>query len=268
MEIDLSKIKPSKDIKPPRIVLYGTPKAGKSTFASTIPNNIFLDLEGGSGALSVSRIGPESLSNYDDFKNTLKALYEQKHDFKVLTLDTLDKLEQIVFAQAAKEHSKDTIADVGYGAGYVTAQNIWHSILQGLDMLREERGMMILLVGHDVVKRYDDPLTESYDRYTLSLHDKTSSIIKNWTDVLCFVNNDVFVKKEDVGFKSVVKRATAGEKVLHTVESPAFLAGNRYGLPAELPFNWPSLQDALATAMADEEEIKPTKKTKTQKEGE
>lgn len=247
--LDISSIKPSKNIQAPRIVLYGTPKTGKSTFASTIPNNIFLDIENGSGALNVARIGADKLSTYDDFKNVLKSLYEQKHEFKVLTVDTLDTLEQLVFAQAAKEHGKNTIADVGYGAGYVTATNIWKSVLQGFDMLRDERGMMILLIGHDVVKRYDDPLTESYDRYALSLHEKTANILKNWSDVIGFVNNDVFVKKEEVGFKNSVKRATAGDKMIHVVESPAFLAGNRYGLPAEIPFNWPALQEALAAVM-------------------
>jgi adenylate kinase family enzyme len=247
--INLAAIKPSKAIKPPRIVLYGTPKSGKSTFASMIPDNLFLDIEGGSGALNASRINANELRSYDQFMTVLRSVYEQEHNFKSLTIDTLDTLEQLVFAQAAKEHSKASIADVGYGAGYVTAQNIWKDILQKFDYLRERKNMMIVLIAHDVVRRHDDPLTESYDRYSLSLHDKTSSLIKNWADVIGFVNNEVFVKKEEVGFKNTVKRATAGEKILHTVESPAFLAGNRYGLPAEIPFTWESFSSELFKAM-------------------
>lgn len=264
MELDLSTLKASKDIKPPRIVLYSTPKWGKTTLAASIPDNLLLDVEQGSGAVSVARIEKSELDTYQKFMTALKGVYEQKHKFKVCTIDTIDWLEDLVFQQAAAEHGKTSIADVGYGAGYVTAQNLWRQVLQGLDMLREERNMMILLLAHEKVVRYDNPLTESYDRYTLKMHDKTVGLIKEWSDAVLFANNETFVKSEDVGFKQKVKRATAGDRVIHTVESPAYVAGNRYGLPAELPATWDALEDALSTAMTEPQ----TKKTKNQKEGE
>ena len=252
MTIELSSIKASKNILPPRIVLYGTAKVGKSTFASTIPNNLLLDIEGGSGAVSVARVEREKLSTYDDLMAVLKSIYDQKHDFTCVTLDTIDVLEQLIFTQAAKEHGKASIADVGYGAGYVTAVNIWKQVLQGLDMLREERKMMVLLIGHDVVKRHDDPISESYDRYNINLHEKTGAILKAWADVIAFVNNEVFIKSEEVGFNAKVKRAKGGERILHLVESPAFIAGNRYGLPSEVGFSWDALSEALSNALLGE----------------
>ena len=43
MTINFSEIKASRKPLPPRIVLYGEPKIGKSTFCSQIPNALFLD---------------------------------------------------------------------------------------------------------------------------------------------------------------------------------------------------------------------------------
>ena len=255
----------SKAILSPRIVLYGTAKAGKTTFASTIPNNLLLDVEGGSGAVNIARVERESLDTYDKFMSVLKSVYEQKHDFSCVTIDTLDLLEQIIFTQAAKEHGKNSIADVGYGAGYVTAVNIWKQVLQGLDMLREERKMMVLLIGHDVVRRHDDPITESYDRYNINLHEKTGGIIKAWADIIAFVNNEVFIKSEEVGFNSKVKRAKGGERVLHLIESPAFIAGNRYGLPAEVNFTWDALSEVLTNTLMNNAQSSDVSATDTKK---
>jgi len=263
MTIELSTLKASKAILPPRIVLYGTAKVGKTSFAATIPNNLLLDIEGGSGAVNITRIEREKLDSYDKLMDVLKSVYEQKHDFSCITLDTMDVLEQLIFTQAAKEHSKNSIADVGYGAGYVTAVNIWKQVLQGLDMLREERKMMVLLIGHDVVKRHDDPISESYDRYNINLHEKTGAILKAWADVIAFVNNEVFIKSEEVGFNQKVRRAKGGERQLHLIESPAYIAGNRYGLPDTIDFTWDALSEELSKALLeDATEKKSSKKTK------
>ena len=39
------------------------------------------------------------------------------------------------------------------------------------------------------------------------------------------------------------------DRVLHTVESPAYVAGTRYGLPDELPLDWASFIDAFNTVL-------------------
>lgn len=255
--VDFTAIKPVKAILPPRLVWYGPPKIGKTGEAAKIPNNIIFDIEGGSGFHKATRVEKSDLSTFDAFMGALGDLYSQEHNFTTLTIDTVDWLEVLVFEQAAKEHGKSSIADVGYGAGYATAQTIWKQVLSALDDLRLHKGMMIILLAHDAIVRYDNPLTESYDRFTIKLrnNDKGSSsasIIKEWSDGLFFINKETFVVKKKEGLKEVKKAGTSNQVYFHTQESPAFLAGNRFGLPAQIPFNWDALNAELNKVLTAE----------------
>jgi hypothetical protein len=40
-----------------------------------------------------------------------------------------------------------------------------------------------------------------------------------------------------------------GERLLHLVERPAYIAKNRYGFPETIPLSWQAFSDALAAAM-------------------
>ena len=40
-------------------------------------------------------------------------------------------------------------------------------------------------------------------------------------------------------------KAIAGDRVVYTVEKPAFLAKNRYGLPEEMPFEWKVIREEM-----------------------
>ncbi|MFN9291017.1 MAG: DEAD/DEAH box helicase, partial [Planctomyces sp.] len=43
--------------------------------------------------------------------------------------------------------------------------------LTGLDWLRKEKGIGIILLAHCAIKKHQDPTAESYDRYQPALHD-------------------------------------------------------------------------------------------------
>lgn len=254
MSINLAERKPTKNIMPPRIVLYGPPKIGKTTLVSQIPHNIMLDFEGGSGAVDMARVEKNELSTYDEFLGVLQGLGEQEHNFSAVTLDTADWLEALIFTEAARQHNKTSIADVPYGAGYVTAQNLWRQTLEILDYLREHKGIMPILLAHEQQKLYSNPMGDNYDRFGLKLrtNDKgasSESIIKEWSDVIGFINRETFVTKEKNGLKESKKGKTNDRVFIHLQETPAFLAGNRYGLPAQVEFSWEALSAALTTAL-------------------
>ena len=258
MTIDLTNLKATKETLPPRVLVYGPEKIGKSALLAEMPDTIFFDIERGTGYIKAARY-PGPLDTYADFTQGLQHLAEQKHNFSSLVVDTGDRLEEIIHKQAALEHGKKTVADVDYGKGYATAENIWREALSGFDYLREERGIAIFLICHAAIKRYDNPVVGSYDRYNICLHENTKGggsgdLVKHWVDATLFVNYEIFKKSEDAGFKKKINTAIGGGRNIYCQESPSFVAGNRWGISQPIPYNdeasaWALLSDAIAKGM-------------------
>lgn len=232
---------------PPKIVLYGTPGIGKSTFAASAPNPLFFNIEDGLGSIDVDQL---KVNDFYDFMGKLALFYKEDHDYKTLVIDSIDWLEGLIFEQvcdgqnALNPHKKiKNIEDIGYGKGYIYAIEHWERFLNALTQIRDHKQTNIILLAHNHIKRYDDPLRESYDRHSLKLHQKAAAIVMEWSDCLFFADKKVYILKEEVGFKKQINRAKSdNERILHTEESAAFLAKNRYSLPEEIPFVWSEVE--------------------------
>ncbi len=243
MAIDLSSIVKQPGKKPPRIILYGVPGIGKTTFAAQFPGPIFLLTEDGLGNLEVPHF--PVLNDWQSFKDCLVAVCEQKHGYKTIVVDTINRLERIIFDQVALDQKKANIEEIGYGKGYILALSYWSQMLVILDWLRENKGTTIVLTCHSIVKAHNAPETDPYDRWRFDLHDKSASILRDWADIILFANYRVFTKRTGEGFSERAKGIGTGERVIYTEERPAFWAKNRYSLPFELEFNFKVFDDAM-----------------------
>ena len=244
MAITLASLKSKSTSAPPRIIAYGVAGIGKSTFAAGSDRPTFIITEDGLGSLSVPHF-PLARS-FDEVMEALAALYTEPHDFKTVVVDSIDWLEPLIWQRACRDNRWSSIEEPGYGKGYIAALDLWRQYLDGLDALRDHRGMTVIQIGHADIKRFDSPEHEPYDRYVIKLHARASALLQEHADIVLFANYRVSTIKSDVGFNKKVTRALgSGERVLYTAERPAFLAKNRYGLPDMLPLDW----QALATAM-------------------
>jgi hypothetical protein len=234
--------------RPPRVVLYGTHGVGKSTFAAAADSPVFIQTEEGLDALDVTAF-PLSRS-YEDVMECIKSLCVEEHEFQTVALDSADWLEQLIWKKVATSHKVASIEDIGYGKGYIYAVELWHDILEGFDMLRNEKNMQVFILAHSQIKRFDDPLADSYDRYTLDLHKGGASVISEWCDVLAFANYTVATVKEELGFKQKRTRAVgAGTRVIHTQERPGWVAKSRWSLPDTMDLDYAVFAEAVAAAM-------------------
>lgn len=211
---------------------------------------VFLSIEEGLDAIETTKI---DIKTYGEFIEAITALYEQEHEFKTVAVDSLDWLENLIHRELCTQYAAKSIDDsdckaFAYGKGYKLATVFWREILAGLDALREEKGMTILLIAHDQIKRFEDPTTDSYDRYMLKLHNSACDLVTEWSDCLLFAQKKVFTSKEDAGFNKKKTKAVGGERVIYTEESPAFMAGNRYNLPEEIPLSWDDFVHAFEEA--------------------
>ena len=78
--------------KSPRLlILYGPPKVGKTTLLSQLDNNLIIDLEEGSTMLEALKVTANSLS---DLTVIGKQIITEKHPYKYVSIDTIDKIEE------------------------------------------------------------------------------------------------------------------------------------------------------------------------------
>jgi len=242
MAISLKSISATNALKAPRITAYGVEGIGKSTFAAGAPKPIFIQTEDGLGSLDVPHF--PLAQRIQDVVEAIEALYVDKHDYQTVVLDSIDWASYLLQQDIEMKHDAK---DLSYGKDQVLAANRWREILDGLNALRNDKGMTVILLGHCQIKRFDSPETEPYDRFQLKLPERTSALIREWSDALLFINYRTVVKKAEVGFNQTVSRGiTTGERLMFTSETPAFQAKNRYALPASLPLSFDALADAIA----------------------
>lgn len=220
---------------PPRICIYGNHGIGKSTIASQFPDPIFINTEDGLDSLDVTSF-PRA-TEINDVVESIKTLLKEEHTFKTLVIDSVDWLvEPLIVKDIESSHD---VKDLGYGKGQVFVAESFREILQGLDALRRKRAMNIILLAHSNVVRYENPLTEPYDRFSPKLPNRCNSLLQEWCDVIAYAGFQIIVKKSDVGFNNTVNRGiTTGERLLHVVENPAFIAKNRYNCPGSFEMNY------------------------------
>jgi len=239
--------------RPPRIILSGVEKIGKSTFAAGAPAPIFLPIRGEEGidALDVARF--PVCNTLADVVNALSVLATEEHQFRTVVIDSLSTLEPVVWQELCDRENVATIEKVGggFGKGYIEALKGWRDIMAGLDYLRDEKGMGSLLIAHVVVRTFSDPQGESYDTYELDINKKAVSALLRWSDAILFANCRAITKTEKQGMKEVKKGILRSERTLFTHKRPAHPGGGRgaYGqLPYELELSYDAWENAVEAA--------------------
>ena len=153
----LESIKSGRENKPPRIMVYGQEGVGKSTFGASAPAPIIIQTEDGLGEIDCCKF--PLAQSVGDVLDSLTALRDEEHSFRTVVIDSLDWLERLIFDEICKEFGVRSIekADGGYGKGYVDALVHWRKVIALLDELRNKRGMMVILLAHAKVERFEDP---------------------------------------------------------------------------------------------------------------
>lgn len=256
MAFDLSSIGDGYGIRPPRMILLGTEKIGKSTFAACAPNPCFIPIAGEEGIddLPVKQFPPSTC--FADVTSSLQALYDGGHNFQTVVIDSASTLEPLVWNSVRfRNDGAKSIETVlgGYGKGYTEALTEWRIITQFLDALRTHQNMASIIVGHVIIKSFNNPEGPDYDRYIADINPKAANLLYRWADAIVFANTKVVVKVEKAGFGKEIGKGidiTSGQRFLYTQKRPAHPGGGRgvYGrLPYELPFSWEHYQAAVAT---------------------
>jgi hypothetical protein len=247
----LSRVQRGRTPRPPRLLVYGTEGIGKSTFAAGAPRPVFIQTEDGLDEIDCAKF--PLAATYDEVLAALTDLRSQEHDYESIVVDSLDWLERLIWDRVCQESNVKSIekADGGYAKGYTHALTYWREVIDQLNLLRGQRGMVVVLIAHAKVEKFEDPEASAYDRYSPRLHKHAAALISEWCDAVLFATRKFRTQTEDAGFnrKRTIAHALGkdgGERVLRTVGGPSCIAKNRYGLPGELPLSWAAFVAALS----------------------
>ncbi len=249
MAFNLQSLRRANRARPPIILLHAPHGIGKTTLAASAPNPVFLPTEDGLWHNVPTFPRAES---FEDVLSALESLYNDAHDFQPVVIDSLDWMEPMVWRKTCAINKWPSIEAPGYGKGYIAAADQWREYVDRITALRDDRNITVIQIAHSLVKRFESPETDPYDRYLVNLQDRASGLIQQHCDFVGFLNYRVSVVKTDAGFNRKVSRGVGGGvRVLYTEERPAFLAKNRFAMPEQIELpdvtgNDPALWAAVA----------------------
>ena len=228
-----------------KVLIYGPEGIGKSTFASRFPDPLFIDTEGSTKEMDVSRT--KKPSSWTMLLDQISYVKQHPDVCRTLVIDTLDWAEQMCVEHICSKHGKSGIEDFGYGNGYVYTKEEFGRLLNRLEDIVQE-GINIVVTAHAQMRKFEQPdELGAYDRWELKLGKKTTSqtspLVKEWADMILFANYKTFSVAVDKDGKK--HKAQGGERVMYTTHHPCWDAKNRYGLPDEMPLDYSGIANII-----------------------
>lgn len=236
------------------ILLYGEAKIGKSTFAASAPDPVWIELDNGTKELNVARY-PKPHS----FGDVLEALDDAAanfatNGFRTLVIEPLAHLEPLIANDVTGGVVVNTRA---WGGGFRAYDNAIRDRVRVFFTAVERcwiAGLNIILIGHSKTKKFNDPEGPEYDRYELDVESpELSGKAIQTAQAIFFAKKEAFGKLDKDTKK--IKAAGAGAHMLYTIGTAAYRAGNRWSLPSPMPLSWAAFEAAKANGVARRAEI-------------
>lgn len=119
-----------------KMLLFGKPNIGKTTFASSFPNAIVLNTDGNLGAFKTpsyditnwlcdakaKRLG---IREEESFVNVVDALIAGDHDFDTIIVEIGYHIYNFMRSYVLDKTGIDHEADLGYGKGWTLVRTVW-----------------------------------------------------------------------------------------------------------------------------------------------
>ena len=228
---------------PPRLVIYGRGKIGKTTFACDAPDPFLIDIENGAKYLAKKVRATPHLQDYDSIILWLRHIYEDdKFTCKTIVIDSLDHAEEMAQTRLIKQNNAKSITDpaikaFAYHKGVSDAASDTIAILRWLDAIYRKKGIKAIIVAHSTVKEIDLPGRDPFARYQLKLSKQLAAKTMEWADILLHAEYDFHVSTEG--------KTSEPKAVLFTGGDMSYEGGGRIKLPKQIPISYAELEKAI-----------------------
>lgn len=229
-----------------KTVIYGTEGIGKSTLASQFPNPLFLDMEGGTEQMDVRRI--ERPKTWTELISTVNEVAATPGICGTLVLDTADRTEGMLTEHICKVYNQKSIESFGYGKGYTYLVEEWQKLMEAFNRCIAA-GIHVTVIAHARQRKIELPdQSGSFDHWEMKLSKQVAPLLKEWADLLLFLNYKTYVVSTD----NNTKKAQGGKRVMYTSHNPVWDAKNRHGLPDELEMSFEPLSRIFDPQIRDQ----------------
>ena len=218
------KITQGKTAVAPTVMITGLSGAGKSYLAATLPNALFLDIEGGLSFLDVTKT---PVATADELMADLLELYKApKQEYKYIVIDSVDWLVNLFAAKVSGSGQGKTLealmdsatltlnkAQGGYGNGRQVLSNYVKDVLIKFLGMLNRKGYGIILIAHAEKKSLMDSDGTNIDRIAPKMDINSMETMVEWSD------NLFYLKRDDDGVRHLIVNPT-----------DVIMAKNRMGL--------------------------------------
>jgi len=216
-------------VQPPRIVLYGLPGVGKTTFAASA-DAVLIDCEGGAGALPGLTRTP-TLSTWPEIKSWIDRI-EKSNDGHPVAIDTLDWMirrivEYVTIELDGKAPNVVTNTIGSSHGGYYKARDIvlnivYRELLPALNRIVDS-GRPIIILAHAIHQKLTTP--EGFDIATATpdLGEWILPVWVEWADCVLYAHID------------------GAKRMARTSATNLIMAKNRYSLPETIDLHFKAL---------------------------
>ncbi len=210
--MDLPTSKTTATRKDPRfLLLYGSPKAGKTSTIAKLDNCLIIDTERGTEYVDAMKVYVDNLNEYKLLNQSLSQS-DTKYDY--IALDTVDNLAAWIERYVCKQHEVATIGDMEFGKGFALVREAVVNAVQKLAALATKG---IIIVGH--TKRstvVDEDHNKVIDINELNLTGKLKNELMSAADAIGFVYRES--DELMITFKTGSDNTQAGSRCPHLAD--------------------------------------------------
>ena len=201
---------------PKFLILFGRPKAGKSSLMAALDNNLIIDLENGYQALSALVVQARSVKDFAEIANALREKIKELgyYPYKYITIDNATRLEEMCLSYAiqlykqtpmGKTYQGTDIRTLPNGSGYMYLRQ---AVRKVIDMFRDLCDTLIL-VAH-VKEKMINKEGEEQSEMSIDLTGKLGDILCGEADAIGYVyrkKNETHISFE--GGENTIREARA-----------------------------------------------------------
>lgn len=238
------------------VLLIGPPKLGKTTFAGGAPSPVFIQADEG-GLASLPEGMPHAVPTAWDYypgidpaaftvMGLVRSILEGEHDYKTLVLDTINRIELLLWRWICKIGQVDSIEFFGggYGKGYTRALEEVTKLIDLLHEIKLKRGMHWIAISHQIVKTAKDATQDDYERATPQLNEKAAGAWEGAADVIMYAQPEIqtfdHINKDQKGERRKVE--ITGRTLAIVKPGRGIAAGSRDLVRSPLILSWPEYE--------------------------